>query len=58
MALRVDDIDALHEKLKAAGIRFHALPAVSLNGGAKVTYCRDPEGVLVELVEILEKPGG
>ncbi len=57
VALRVDDIDALHEKLKAAGIRFHAPPAVSPDGGAKVTYCRDPEGVMVELVEILEKPG-
>ena len=26
---------------------------VSPDGGAKVTYCRDPEGVIIELVEIL-----
>ncbi len=54
IALQVDDIDALHEKLTAEGIRFHAPPTVSGDGGAKVTYCRDPEGVIVELVEILK----
>ena len=52
VALQVDDLDALYERLKAAGIRFHAPPAISSDGGAKVTYCRDPEGALVELVEI------
>ena len=54
VALQVDDIDAMYETLRAEGIRFHALPMVSSDGGAKVTYCRDPEGVLVELVELLE----
>jgi len=53
VALQVDNLDALYEKLKAKGIRFHAPPAVSADGGAKVTYCRDPEGVIVELVEIV-----
>jgi len=54
VALQVDDIDALHEKLKAAGISFNAPPTVATDGGAKVTYCRDPEGVLIELVQILK----
>ena len=53
VALQVENLDALYEKLMAAGIRFHAPPTVSSDGGAKVTYCRDPEGVIVELVEIL-----
>ena len=53
VALQVDDIDALYEKLTAEGIRFHAPPTVSSDGRAKVTYCRDPEGVIVELVMIL-----
>jgi len=53
LALQVDDVDALHEKLVAEGIRFHTPPLVSSDGSAKVTYCRDPEGVIVELVEIL-----
>jgi len=53
VALQVDGLDALYEKLMAAGIRFHAPPTVSADGRAKVTYCRDREDVIVELVEIL-----
>jgi len=53
IALQVDDLDALHEKLVAEGIEFNVAPTVSAEGIAKVTYCRDPEGVLVELVEII-----
>jgi len=54
IALQVDDLDALHENLLAEGIEFNVPPTVSSEGFAKVTYCRDPEGVLVELVEIIE----
>ena len=54
VALQVDDLDALHEKLVAEEIEFNVAPVVSAEGVAKVTYCRDPEGVLLELVEILE----
>jgi len=53
IALQVDHIDAMYDKMTAAGIRFHSPPLVSSDGGAKVTYCRDPEGVIIELVEIL-----
>ena len=52
VALQVDDLDTLYEKLSAEDIHFHAPPTVSPDG-AKVTYCRDPEGVIIELVEIL-----
>lgn len=55
VAIQVADIDAVWETLRAAGIEFHAPPTVSPDGGAKVTYCRDPEGGIVELVEILER---
>lgn len=53
IALQVDDIDALYVKLISAGIQFHTPPLVSSDGDAKVTYCRDPEGVILELVELL-----
>ena len=53
VALRVDDLDALYQKLKQHGIHFNTPPIISSDGGAKITYCRDPEGVLVELVELL-----
>ena len=58
VALQVDDLDNLHAKLAAEGIQFNAPPTVSSEGFAKVTYCRDPEGVLVELVELLQRPDG
>jgi len=54
IAIQVDDIDALHRKLTSEGIAFNAPPTLSSDNAAKVTYCRDPEGVIVELVEILD----
>lgn len=53
VALQVDDLDGLYGKAIAAGIRFNTAPVIAAGGKAKVTYCRDPEGVLLELVEIL-----
>ena len=58
VALQVDDIDALYEKMAGEGIRFHTPPTVSADGYAKTTYCRDPEGVIVELVEIMKSENG
>jgi catechol 2,3-dioxygenase-like lactoylglutathione lyase family enzyme len=53
VAFQVVDLEALYQKAKAAGIRFNTPPVVAANGKAKVTYCRDPEGVYLELVEVL-----
>ena len=57
IALQVDDLDSLHEALLAEGVEFNVAPILSSEGFAKVTYCRDPEGVLVELVEIIDESG-
>jgi catechol 2,3-dioxygenase-like lactoylglutathione lyase family enzyme len=54
MALTVKDLDAACRTLTAAGVRFSAPPQRSPDGYAKVTYCRGPEGVLLELVEVLQ----
>lgn len=54
IALTVDDLDALIPRLLEAGVRFPAPPQYSPDGYAKVTYARGPEGVLLELVEILD----
>ena len=56
VAFTVPDLAALHARLHAAGVRFHAPPQISPDGGARVAYCRDPEGTIVELVEILSAP--
>jgi catechol 2,3-dioxygenase-like lactoylglutathione lyase family enzyme len=52
IAVEVEDIDALHKVLLKEGFEFNAPPTYSADRGAKVTYCRDPEGVIVELVQL------
>lgn len=53
VALTVDDLDAFCQKLVEEGVTFNAPPQRSPDGYAKVTYGRGPEGVLMELVEVL-----
>jgi len=52
IAFTVDDLNLVYEKLKDEGIRFNSPPQVSPDGYAKVTFCRAPEGTVIELVEI------
>lgn len=54
LAVQVQNIDTLYERLLAEGIEFNTPPIYSEDRGAKVTYCRDPEGIIVELVELVE----
>lgn len=53
IAFTVDDIDSLYIRLRAAGVRFRSEPRVSADGGAKVAFCSDPDGVPLELVQPL-----
>lgn len=53
LALTVGDLDALCERLQAAGVRFISPPKVSADGLAKVCFCSDPEGTPLELVQLL-----
>ena len=52
-ALTVSDIKSVHENLKNNGIEFNCEPKVSDDGGAMVTFCRDYENNLIEIVEVL-----
>jgi len=54
MALTVCDLDQLIPKLIHEGFRFPALPQITLDGSAKVIYAQGPEGIFLELVEILK----
>ena len=54
IALTVTDLEATWRRLTVAGITFNAPPQNSPDGYAKVTYCRGPEGLLLELVEMLQ----
>lgn len=50
IAFAVRDIDAEYERLRAAGMHFHCPPTPG--PALRVTYGRDPEGNIVELLEV------
>ena len=52
-ALTVDNLDDLFLKLSNEGIEFMAEPQRPPGGKVSVTFCRDPENNLIELVEEL-----
>jgi len=54
VALTVDNIDYEYKKLRKLGVKFNCPPQISPDGKAKVTFCYDPDDVLVELVEELK----
>lgn len=51
--LRVDDIEEEYKRLSKEGVRFLCPPFTSLDGYGRLTCCYDPDGDIVELVEIL-----
>ena len=54
VAFTVGDLDAVYRRLSQAGVRFNAPPKLSPDGYATVTFCQDPDGTPIELVEVLE----
>ena len=55
VAMTVKNIDNACRTLEQEGVTFFAAPQFSPDGKVKVTYCKGPEGVLLELVEELDK---
>ena len=54
IAFTVDDIDKEYRRLSKNGVRFNCPPCISPDGYAKVTFCHDPDGTSIELVEVLD----
>jgi catechol 2,3-dioxygenase-like lactoylglutathione lyase family enzyme len=52
-ALQVDNVDSLYKKLIRHNVFFISPPQLSDDGLAKVCFCRDPDGVFIELVELV-----
>ena len=48
----VEDVQATYEKLSAKGVRFLA-PPVPADDAAAVTCALDPDGILIEFVQLL-----
>lgn len=55
VAFTVGNLDEEYRRLVQAGIQFNAPPQHSPDGYAKVTFCKDPDGSHIELVEVLMK---
>jgi catechol 2,3-dioxygenase-like lactoylglutathione lyase family enzyme len=53
LCLDVRDIQAEYERLKTAGVAFNCPPQDM--GGVSATYGRDPDGNIVELLEVKDK---
>ena len=54
IAFTVEDVDTEYIKLSKAGVQFNSPPQKSPDGYAKLTFCIAPDGILIELVEMLQ----
>ena len=52
-AFTVDDIEKTYDYLVKNGVKFTAPPQLTPDGYAKVTFCQDPDGTPIELVEVI-----
>lgn len=52
LTLRVDDVDATFESVRAAGAEVVEMPRDAYNKtmAKRVAFCRDPDGILVEFL--------
>jgi len=55
IAFSVNNLEYEYKRLKENGVKFNSKPLISPDGKAKVVFCRDPEGNLIELVEELNR---
>lgn len=53
VAFRVHDLEKLYRNLNEKLIHFVSSPQISDDKNAKVCFCKDPNGVYLELVELL-----
>ena len=54
VALTVDNLEDLYKHLTKNNVKFNAPPQKSPDGLVKVTFCNDPDGTPIELVEVLD----
>jgi catechol 2,3-dioxygenase-like lactoylglutathione lyase family enzyme len=54
LAFTVKDLDKTYDDLSKKGVYFNAPPQHSPDGYAKVTFCRGPEGLFLELVQVIK----
>ena len=52
-AFTVDNLEKTYDYLVKNGVKFTAPPQQTSDGFAKVTFCEDPDGTPIELVEVI-----
>ena len=52
-SLTVDDLEKTYDYLVKNGVKFTAPPQQTPDKFAKVTFCEDPDGTPIELVEVI-----
>lgn len=59
LTLRFDDIDEIYRKLKAADVEMVEPPRLARNRDIvnRVAFCRDPDGIMIELAEPARSDG-
>jgi lactoylglutathione lyase len=50
-AFEVDDLDAERERLKRSGVPFSRGPYRVTDGGSRIAFIKDPDGMEIELIE-------
>ena len=53
VALTVKDLSKLYNELISNGYLCNSEPLISPEGKAKILYCHDPDGIILELIEDL-----
>ncbi|MGP3533889.1 VOC family protein [Microbacterium sp. RD1] len=54
ICITVEDIDEVYERLTAGGVSFMAPPSPPVEGaGSRFAYLRDPDGITVELLQVV-----
>ena len=56
IALTVADLQATYKKVQDFGCTAKSAPLTTSNGKAKILYCHDPDGVILELIEDVKRP--
>ena len=52
--MTVTDLDDVIEKIETAGYSVNCNPQFSPDGNVRLTFAKGPDGVLIELVEMLK----
>ena len=53
VALTVDDLSLLYSNIIKNGYTCKSEPLIAPGGNAKILYCHDPDGSIIELIEDL-----